>query len=530
MTRSVRATFSLRNLGSTRLLAALTGFALAMSLVPTAWATSTDRITARDGDSIVVDDDVEREGENERGILATNKASTEVPTTVDVSGYLSVSGSYQSIGADLEALSGCETEVSVGGDVSASSPHTTQGITQYTYKGSTEIHVGGDVEATIEGQTKYDEHSSIGLQASVHGNNSTSIADVKGSVRSTSYLDNSHVDGAIVNASEGGSLTATVGGDIIADATEDGSSVTGIITLNDGGKIDLDVGGSVVASHPSQDAIGLDIGDDGLAEGKQSNTVVHIHGDVISDGTGMMLKAGNESAHYEIVIEGILQTAKTPILIVRSRPAIELVVGGISTPSNDIALELDEDTWEYRPTEKSRAFAAAINYIVHIDANDVATKQLPGGTVSVFARDGSPLKVLGEHNVAHANDVILVRVTPDEGYVVDSVFNGEGDERVELAPDGEGNYLLEIPTSGTINLSALFKQAEPTPEPTPEPEPQPTPSDEPSPALPTSPAQKALPATGDADMSWVVPLAALGGALVLAGAGLRLGSAGRETA
>ena len=58
--------------GSSRFLATLTGFALALSLAPTAWATSTDRITANDGQTIVVNDDVERTGENERGVLAKN--------------------------------------------------------------------------------------------------------------------------------------------------------------------------------------------------------------------------------------------------------------------------------------------------------------------------------------------------------------------------------------------------------------------------------------------------------------------------
>ncbi|MBR1830301.1 MAG: hypothetical protein IJ781_12535, partial [Atopobiaceae bacterium] len=122
-----------------------------------------------------------------------------------------------------------------------------------------------------------------------------------------------------------------------------------------------------------------------------------------------------------------------------------------------------------------------------------------------------------------------------EGLVVDRVFNGEGDERVELVQDGEGNYILEVPASGNINLSALFRQEEtpepePEPAPTPEPTPAPVPSVDPAPARATSPAQKALPATGDESAAWGVTVTALGGCLVIAGALCRLRSTDEEAA
>ena len=214
-----------------------------------------------------------------------------------------------------------------------------------------------------------------------------------------------------------------------------------------------------------------------------------------------------------IIIEGVLSSDGAPIHIIKSGAQIDLIVGGISSPTADIALEFDEETRTYRPTEAARAFAEAVNYIVQIDPADIETKQVPGGTISVVAQGGGTLRrVLDKFDVAQADQVIWVRVTPDEGYVVDGVFNGEGAAKQALERDAEGNYLLKVSDADSIYLSALFKKI---PAPEPEPVPVPEPSQDVAPV--PSRAAAALPATGDEKLpASVVALA--GSGLVLLGA------------
>ncbi|MBP3892669.1 MAG: hypothetical protein J6D34_01350 [Atopobiaceae bacterium] len=526
MARHTRATAPTpRHAKSFRLLAALAGLALTMSLTPTAWAATDEHIRPKDGETVVVDDDVVVDGRIERAALVSNDTSTETPTTVDVSGSLDATGTFRGIGAELSAEAGCETKVNVSGNISGTSQQDAQGAAQRCY-GSIELHVGGDVESTIVDNEEYGEQASTGFSASAYGSDASSTAEIKGSISSTSNADDSYVDGMNLNVSGGATVAASVGGDVSATTTKDNRGVTGITTLNQGGAIGLEVGGSVIASSPTQTTVGIKVTDDGTTKNTQADTIIRIHGDVNSTATGVVVNAGNEFANYAIVIEGVLRAEGVPVRIIKSGPTIDLAVGAISTPSDVIALERDEETWTYQPTDAARAFAAGINYLVRIDPNNVATKQVPGGTISVVAQGGEELRsILGQYDVARANEVIWVRVTPDEGYVLDGVFNGDGNDRVELVQDGEGNYLLEVPALGGIYLSALFKQAEapaPAPEPAPTHDAAATSTAEPAraaaPAIVSASAQKVLPATGDTNTTQWITLTVLGGCLILAGA------------
>lgn len=508
-----------------RLMALLMSIALATNAMPAAYATTTETVKANDGETVTVDGDIiveiEKGSQPARAIIANNAKSTDFPTTVDVSGNATVDSSFKGCGIDATTGVGCEVMVNVEGDVTARSQNDAEGISGRFY-GPATVTVGGTVTTEIVSPTPYDEQQAQGIGVSVNGEGVPVTIDVKGDVKTTGHAEGGLVDGVTLITDGGGSLTTSIGGDVEATMTSDDGIVNGVITNNDGGTIDLEIGGSIIVSNPSGDSSAISVEDGGAAHDHSASTLIHVRGDVKSQGAGITLKSGNENGHTTIVIEGVLDSSATPILIINSMEQTEIVVGGIVSPDGVIALELDEETKESRETETSRALAAAINYIVKIDPANIETKQVPGGTISVLAQGGGAVRrILDTFDVVRASEVILIQVSPDEGYVVDAVYNGSGDTRRELVQDESGNYLLEILPGEEVFLSALFSKEE-TPvtpdDPTPQPDDGGPVAPEDSATIPA--AAKALPATSDEAFP-VLAVSLAGAGLLLVGALLR---------
>ena len=58
---------------------------------------------------------------------------------------------------------------------------------------------------------------------------------------------------------------------------------------------------------------------------------------------------------------------------------------------------------------------------------------------------------------------VVLKIDLQDGYQVKGAYNGEA--RVELSKDKNGNYYIEVPRGGGILLQAILERIKPTPEP-----------------------------------------------------------------
>lgn len=251
---------------------------------------------------------------------------------------------------------------------------------------------------------------------------------------------------AIAMEAKGGTVDVGVWGDVYA-AT---NGLTGNIAYgakmeaDSTGVANLTVTGSVTAAGSAHSAGLWIIGADG------SKATALIEGDVDSEGHGLTLE-GSSSAENTVVIGGTL-SGDTDAIYLKNNDAAE---------NTNVYVWAIENPME-KPEEAPQAGTAdaALNDVYENNVHYII-KFADEAQADQVNLDGAQNYVVSEEDgiaFDYANEDNVITLTGKENRKIASVFNGE--ERVALEKDAQGNYFLVIPRGGGVYLTINFRALE----------------------------------------------------------------------
>ena len=326
-----------------------------------------------------------------------------------------------------------------------------------------------------------------------------------GNVTVSADSEDASATGIWTYATNNGITTVTVDGDIKA-ATSDAdldktssqgiyaaASVNGAIDITVGNKDNLNENGIITQGGNIQtDGNGINIINSGSA-----NTEIEVLGDVNADNYGLKIQSSGDSV-ADVIINGTLSGKESSVVISGSTTAenVQMTVWKIELTEADNEEEkhavtkenkvytYNEETKTYLPephqvvTEETKKIEENIRYIIKIEKNDNADLGVEG------------TEKVNEYATAKEGDKVILKVTPNEGYVVSEAYNGLGIKK-PLLKDTDGNYYVIVEQGGGVYLSALLTSTNPQPvQPDPEPsqpvQPEPEKTD-PEPSQPVQP-------------------------------------------
>lgn len=399
------------------------------------------------------------------GIQATQEDSTP-----SGSATVTVTGGVSSIGQGIvSGILSCNADVDVGKSINAQGASAT-GVHMHGTKGMA-IHVGENITST--GQTArglwlktdpnyYDTHSE-----DEPGDAPTSSEDSKKDVSVT-------VDG---------NVTATT------DGTGDASNYsTGITLENRGQNSKIEVAGNVEAKDVNGHATGIDAIEktdyynyDTVCAPSDRKSTILIHGDLISDGSGIAKKAidtshidteGDSSIYadgqLDVLVQNTLDAKTIGIAITKDRVQLNRSGGSDNAAEPDINLNLtvwkinlnkdghaaewvsahnDGDSDDNEPGVKQATnFEKKIMYIVKVEQPG------EGGTIKAVDANGNDLSKSFDFDVAHEGEKVMLRVSLENGYRIIAAYNGLGKKRA-MDQDADGNYYILVPKGGGVYLT-----------------------------------------------------------------------------
>ena len=202
------------------------------------------------------------------------------------------------------------------------------------------------------------------------------------------------------------------------------------------------------------------------------DTSIAVIGDVVAEDTAVQVSLTEAQSTIDITVDGEIEGKKHAIVLSEETIAenLTLTVWKV-TPNEDgnIAerVEYTEDD-EGKFTENYKAdrdTEKLIQYIIRIEENSspyIATS----GTTDYRAANGT------RYQVAHEGDKVLVKLNiPNDKELVGAYWDQAQSEAGRLLVDFEGNYYVEVPRGGGVELSLVMKDI-PKPEPAPVPVPE----------------------------------------------------------
>ena len=416
--------------------------------------------------------------------ISVTPASGGSPTVITIDANItppSTGGTSSAVGFNV--YDQVETQVTITGDIS-----TTRNNSFNVYADANHL---GKVDVTVKGNITAEGTVSCGAIATTYKGTSSSIT-----VEKNVTVNGSNSSGVSASTTEEGTAKITVTGDVIVtnddyrDAGGDAISSDAYI----GGTAVVTVGTEDKASTVSGAANGIGIGIKyntspdttssvtvyGDVEGRGENGIsvdnaagtatVEVKEDSSGNGgdvTGK--KAGVEiKGKADVTIEGTLKVADggTPVLLGDAVAAtdtgnINITVWKVEVDGKD---KVTDVVSSLASTDEGKAAAAAvqenINYIIKVE------QPKKGGSISATGTTKN-----GNYETAHAGDTVTMKVTVEDGYVLDGAFNGVDGSKVELT-EKDGCYYITVPKDGGVYLSVNLseKQKDEPVNPTPKPD------------------------------------------------------------
>ena len=414
-------------------------------------------------------------------------------TSVKVSANNVYSEGAKATGIDSGTLGGYEgyekashgnTDITVSGDVVAKgqgSFGSAVGVVSGTgAKGDTDITVGGGIRAessgTATGINSITDGGASGASTSIHAG--SIYADGLGTVQ-----------GINISNSQEGKTTITVDHDITATASgESYPLAVGIAGYGLGeGDVSVTVGGNVTAKSILKESSSTDSPYEPQAqaeaiqiEGNQGKLEITVAGNVIQDGTkgwAIGVSGANDNSDIDIKVAGDVVASDTAITITKNsdKSTMDLVVGGtITAEEHSIVVDPDDSTnnlnitvWKVDTSKnnnivenkviddgketysRNEAVEKTINYIIKVESTTV---------------DGASLAVNKEKDsngfwTGKEAEKVYLKLDIPSGYEVDEFYNGTGAALVNVVKDSSGNYYLEVPRGGGVDIGVKLKAA-----------------------------------------------------------------------
>ena len=165
---------------------------------------------------------------------------------------------------------------------------------------------------------------------------------------------------------------------------------------------------------------------------------------------------GMPGGKINVIVEGTISGKGNGISLYEGSSEYELI--NEEAVNNDLLDKIDITAWKIEAGEgkisTSDKLAERINYIIKV-------AESTGAKLSALNADGKPLDTRSYEdfegntktfNVAKETEKVILKITPDPGYKVIAVYNGDG-EKVKLEQDENGNYYIVTPRGGGVYLS-----------------------------------------------------------------------------
>lgn len=340
--------------------------------------------------------------------------------------------------------------VTAGGNVSAeSSSSNACGI--YSFKGG--VNVSGDV--TAKG------NNACGMSA--YSDRKTEI-DVKGGVYSTGC----YAQGLTIKSCSGSDLSVNVGKGIRATVPgtepEDWHSAEGIPFHNGGGKLTANINGDVEVTAANGKAIGIRTNHSGDEVGRpfgDGSSEILVHGNVISDGIGVVLDTFGENTDVNVLVEDEIQAKQVGVAIGRTWFADEgsetepkLTVWKIGLNDRGKVVEWGDFGNSNMDDDEDGKAKAISDFEKHIMYLTKVEQPSNGGTLKAVDANGNDLSKSYGFPVAHEGEKVILKANLQSGWKIKAAYNGNGANKQQLSKDESGNYYIIVPKGGGITLSA----------------------------------------------------------------------------
>ena len=408
-------------------------------------------------------------------------------TSVKVSANNVYSEGATATGIDSGTLDGSEyashgnTDITVSGDVVAKGQGSAVGVVSGTgAKGDTDITVGGGIRAessgTATGIESITDGGASGASTSIHAG--SIYADGLGTVQGINISNIQEgkttitVDHDITAAASGesdplavgiagyrlgeGDVSVTVGGNVTAKSILKESSSTGstfepqaqaeaIQIEGNQGKLEITVAGNVIQDGTKGWAIGVSDAND------NSDIDIKVAGDVVASDTAITITKNSDKSTMDLVVGGTITAEEHSIVVDPddSTNNLNITVWKVDTSKNNNIVEnkvIDETTGKETYT-RNEAVEKTINYIIKVESTTV---------------DGASLAVNKEKDsngfwTGKEAEKVYLKLDIPGGYEVDEFYNGTGAALVNVVKDSSGNYYLEVPRGGGVDIGVKLK-------------------------------------------------------------------------
>ena len=417
---------------------------------------------------------------------AVVQSASDGPSSTKITGNVEAKGFSDNFGFFCEegAVNGYVSSVDIGGSILSEGTSYTSGLLMID--SDVDVKVGEDIKVKgsgiadglfgeyicgnvqINGKVTSESEENETLQydvstgVNVLTENQAKIDIGKGIISKGSQAYGADIIAGQVNDSSGNITLNIAENGIFAEATSTESSTLtyeafGIDVFNNTGIVSSDIKGDVVVKSGNKKSVGIKIASSSgdLSEDTVNNII--IHGDLITDDTGIGIETVGANVNTTIVVEGTINSPKAVVLSKSEYLSSEISSLSFNTldPTLNLAVwkvvsDGSSDFAEYKERNNStpaRKFESMVNYIIKSE------QPAAGGSFALKDADGNDLVTVNDLEVAHEGTKIYVDPTLENGYVLKGIYNGTGTEKYELSKDEEGRYFLEVPRFGGVYLT-----------------------------------------------------------------------------
>ncbi|MBP3239723.1 MAG: hypothetical protein J6M92_04155, partial [Oribacterium sp.] len=205
------------------------------------------------------------------------------------------------------------------------------------------------------------------------------------------------------------------------------------------GKLEITVAGNVIQDGTKGWAIGVSDAND------NSDIDIKVAGDVVASNTAITIAKNSDKSTMDLVVGGTITAEEHSIVVDPddSTNNLNITVWKVDTSKNNNIVENKETYTRNEAVEKT------INYIINVESTTV---------------DGASLAVNKEKYsngfwTGKEAEKVYLKLDIPSGYEVDEFYNGKGAALVNVVKDSSGNYYLEVPRGGGVDIGVKLKAA-----------------------------------------------------------------------
>ena len=192
-----------------------------------------------------------------------------------------------------------------------------------------------------------------------------------------------------------------------------------------------------------------------LYQRDEGKTNVVVEGNVEGRLYGVLFASNSEKATADVLVGGTMSGGYAPVIFNGYNSSIDNLAKCISLTAWRIIPNINGDVVELdyytgRHPEMKEEFEKNIMYIIKVE------QPTEGGKISLTDKNGNALATSYDYEVANEGDI--VKINPEKGYKLTAVYNGVDGNKLDVIPDSDGNYYVQVPKGGGVYLTATLEK------------------------------------------------------------------------